>query len=171
MLLYLSDVSNLHHRIVQKVAKNLLSRSEIMNSIHYVISQSLERSIGHMWCVGSLTIRNKVCHLEKSIYQNKDRIHSLLRAGKSQHKIYAQIFPAIFRNKQRYIQTHILYLFFGNLADWITPHNSHHALSQLRLVVSFFNPTCRIVSSKVSTKPASMYISNNLLSQKGTWNI
>jgi len=43
MLLYFNDVSNFHPKVVQKVAKNLISRSETMKLDTQAILQSLKR--------------------------------------------------------------------------------------------------------------------------------
>ena len=64
----------------------------------------LEEQFDYMRCIECLSVRDKVHHLGESINYHEDGIHSLLYARKSQHKIYAQIFPDIFWNGQRCIQ-------------------------------------------------------------------
>jgi len=68
------------------------------------------------------------------------------------------------------VQTCILCLSLGNLTNQKTPHNCSHLLSQLRPVVSLFKTSCSLVSSKMSSKLASIQILNDLLSQRSPRN-
>ena len=68
----------------------------------------LEEQFSYMWCIERLSVKNKMRHLGESIDYHEDEVHSLLCARKSQHEIHAQVFPTIFWNRERCVQTHAL---------------------------------------------------------------
>ena len=52
-----------------------------------------------------LVARNKMCHLGKSIHNNKHGILSILSSRQTKYKIHANVFPRLIRNRKRHVKT------------------------------------------------------------------